>query len=180
LNRIGLIVVFFLVAAVRVFSGDVSYPDAEVLSSCISAGAPKAAKYGGNRIDGVIYVLPASEPTIGLANEGQVRGELHSASWEALKGPLQNLRNRTSKGWVLPKGISTAAFQIRAAEPPKGEFGYEHLYFSFWPPGYSTDMQSSVVRAFVGPTPHGATITCELSLRNGSWVVVNSWFTPYA
>jgi hypothetical protein len=180
LNRIGLIVVLSLAASGRVFPADVSYPDAEVLSSCIGAGAPKAATYGGNRIDGVIYVLPAGEATIGLANEGQVRGELRSANWEALRGPLQNLRNRTSKGWVLPKGISASAFRVEVAESPKGEFGYEHLYFSFWPPGYSADMQSSVVRAFVGPTPHGATITCELSLRNGSWVVVNSWFTPYA
>ena len=180
MNRLGLIVALSFTASGRVLPAEVSHPDAEVLSACISAAAPKAATYGGNGIDGVVYVLPAGEVTIGLSSDGQVRGELHSANWKILGGPFQDLRNRTSKGWVLPKGISAAAFRVEVAKPPTGEFGYEHLYFSFWPPGYSTDGQSSVVRAFVGPTPHGATITCELSMHKGAWIVVNSWFAPYA
>jgi hypothetical protein len=125
-------------------------------------------------------VLPGGEATVGLASEEQVRTELRGANWKTLSGLFQDLRNRTTKGWLLPKGISATEFRIEIAEPPKGEFGYEHLYFSFWPPGYSADVRSSVVRAFVGPTPHGATITCELSLRDGAWVVVNNWFSPYA
>lgn len=175
MNRVGLITVFLIAVYDRAYSADISFPDAEVLGACISAIAPKAAAYSVGSKDKLVYVLPSVEATDGFASEGQLFMDLRGANWEALSAPFQELRNRISKGWVPPKDISAAEFQVEVAKPPNSE----HLYFSFYPPGYSTDAQSSVVRALVGPTPHGASIACELSLQSGSWLVVHKWFVPY-
>lgn len=42
-------------------------------------------------------------------------------------------------------------------------------------PGYSAGGERAIVRAHVGPTSHGATVTALLELRDGRWVV--EWYS---
>jgi len=44
-------------------------------------------------------------------------------------------------------------------------------HFTAFAPGYSRDGSRAVVRAWIGPSPHGATITYRLDLRDGVWQV---------
>lgn len=47
-------------------------------------------------------------------------------------------------------------------------------WFEHYLPGYSSDGNEAVVRSFIGPTVHGATITASLVKSNNKWVV--KWF----
>ena len=69
---------------------------------------------------------------------------------------------------------------MRFSLPPSGENGYESVFYLFWPPGYSKTGDTALVRALVGPTCHGASITCQLEQAKGSWLVVKHWFSVFA
>lgn len=45
-------------------------------------------------------------------------------------------------------------------------------YVDVWLPGYSKDGQTAVLRAWFGPTPHGASATYMLAKKKGKWTIV--------
>jgi hypothetical protein len=53
------------------------------------------------------------------------------------------------------------------------EKAYPHSQCWFEPylPGFSTAGHSAIIRAFVGPTPHGATVTALLEKRGDQWII---------
>jgi hypothetical protein len=53
-------------------------------------------------------------------------------------------------------------------------------YVEPWLPGYSKDGETAVLRACVGPTPHGATTTYLLTKKRGRWTVVWRTVAYYA
>ncbi len=53
-------------------------------------------------------------------------------------------------------------------------------YFKSFAPGYSADGNTAIVRAWVGPSPHGATVTYLLRKKGENWVVVWREFAFYA
>lgn len=184
MHRIGCGAILVVTMCAHAHAARAPKPDAEVLSACIGATMSRVARstYPTER-DNVVYVLPDEEKYVAFLSEGQLRGDLHDpANWTTLRGLFQNLRDRAGKGWRPPKDIAVAGFHIRIAEPPirDGLFpSCDRLYYSFYPPGYSKDGRSSVVNAAFGPTPHGASVNCELSLQGGKWIVVNSWISIY-
>ena len=53
-------------------------------------------------------------------------------------------------------------------------------YFEAYAPGFSKNGQRAVVRAWVGPSPHGGTVTYALELRNDEWTVLWREYAFYA
>lgn len=153
--------------------------DSIVISACIRAIVPRATEYALKSKSDVVYVHPEGESSIGLVSEAQLHSDLDGADWDSLSGPIQMLRGRLSSGWSPPPLLAIEGFEVVLSNPPEGEFGHDHLHFLFWPPGYSSDQKVSVVRALFGPTPHGASATCEISFQDGKWLVVKKWFSVY-
>ena len=150
------------------------YPDAQVLSACIQAAVPEIAKRNSRPAGTLVYVAPKGEAALYFVSDGQVRSELKGADWAILSTPLNVLRSRTKEGWNPPKSMAVDGLNVVVSDPPQGQDVPEKpLYFKFWPPGYSEDLGTGIVRASFGPSPHGATVTCALAKRGESWVIVN-------
>lgn len=185
MHRIGWAAALLVAFCAHAHAARATKPDAEVLSACISATLSKAARssYPSKR-DNVVYVLPDEEKYAASLSDDQLRVDLRDpANWSTLRALFQNLRDRAGKGWRPPKNIAVSGFRIKIANPPLRDNlfpSFDHLYYSFYPPGYSADGRSSVVNTAFGPTPHGASANCELSLQDGKWIVVNSWISIYA
>jgi hypothetical protein len=184
MHRIGWVAVLLVAICAHAHAARAPKPDAEVLSACISATMSKVARITfPSKRDNVVYVLPDEEKYVAFLSDDQLRGDLHDpANWTTLRGLFQNLRERAGKSWRPPKHIAVSGFHIKIAKPPlRGNLfpSFDRLYYSFYPPGYAADGRSSVVNAAFGPTPHGASANCELSLQDGNWIVVNSWISIY-
>lgn len=176
----ALIILFLICSPVR--SSEREYPDAELLSACIQAVIPEISKRTAQRLGTFVYVAPKGASTLFFARDEQIRGELDGEDWAGLSTSLELLRNRTKAGWSPPESIFVEGLEIAVAERPKDKIRSTPgpLYFEFWPPGYSDDMSTGIVRAAFGPSVHGATATCRLAKHGDSWSVVNKWVTFYA
>jgi hypothetical protein len=173
------IILFLICTPAR--SSERKYPDSELLSACIQAVMPEISKRTTQWLGTSVYVAPKSVSTLFFVRDEQIRSELNWEDWAALSRSLELLRNRTKEGWSPPKSILVEGLDIVIAEPPKDKSSaIQPLYFAFWPPGYSDDMSTGVVRAAVGPSAHGATVTCQLTKHGDSWSIVNKWVTFYA
>jgi len=189
-RRIGWNSVLLVAVCGYAHAAPVPKADADVLSACMTATVYKVAAYGVNQRDDVIYVSPNESEGAETAKESAIQGDLHGAHLKKLSALFKALRDRAGKGWRPPKGLSVAGLQVKIEKPPwtgitlskDGTASFpdkEHVSFWFYPPGYSIDAKSAIAHAWVGPTPHGATVSCELTLRGHRWIVANSWFTPY-
>ena len=67
------------------------------------------------------------------------------------------------------------AYSALGAAHPKAR-GWVHAYL----PGYSKDGSRAIVRAGVGPSAHGATLTALLEKRGDKWVVKWHYIAFYA
>ena len=85
------------------------------------------------------------------------------------KGFRLNKRVTIKDLWVGPKdSLNLTTFK-----------GYKG-YFEAFAPGFSKDGERACVRAWVGPSSHGATVTYALELRKGIWKVLWREYSFYA
>jgi hypothetical protein len=105
------------------------------------------------------------------------------------------LKRNRGKGWdsipfsfqkfQLDPRVEIKDMELNRPLKPSGRLGQFEMYeeykgvFRAFAPGYSKDGQKAVVRAWVGPSAHGATVTYALELKNGKWTVLWREFSFY-
>ena len=126
--------------------------------------------------DQVVLQIKHPEGT-GILN--QTEGDIHDRKLDSEL--LSNLLERNNRiPFETPK-FSYKDFRldksvvIADVDDLEGKFHHVYrramAYFQAFVPGYSQDGQRAVFRAWIGPSPHGATITYRLDLVNGAWKV---------
>jgi len=147
--------------------------------------------------DGRSIVLSSRSATgTGMIESYQMRSDVGSALTipDDLEKDLLR-RNATSQGSsvVVSFGGSNLDSRITVAdlttgEPPAIErrppfserFPQARGWVEPWLPGYSKDGRRAIIRAWVGPSPHGASVTVLLERSGRSWVVRWSRIAHYA
>ena len=163
------------------YSLERDYPDAQVLSACMQAAIPEIGKRSSLLTGKLVYVAPKGASSLFFVSDAQLRGELDWENWATLSAPLEVLRRRAKEGWNPPQSIFIEGLDVMVSDPPKEKnTTSKSLYFVFWPPGYSDDLSTGIVRAAFGPSAHGATVTCAFAKRGDSWIIVNKWVAFYA
>ncbi len=123
----------------------------------------------------------------GLLSDGQLGIEFDGKRTDLIPAAIrEGLRSRNPNEPVSLRGFKSSSPKILVRDLSalerfrKSERNSEFKrtypnargYVKAWLPGYSTDGQTAVPRALLGPTPHTATATYMLTKKNGRWTVV--------
>jgi len=117
----------------------------------------------------------------GFLSDDQLRGESHDKKPYLIPADIRaDLRRRNPKEPVSLRGFKPSRTKILLRDLSGlkrfGEFERKHPdargYVEAWLPGYSKDGQTAVLRAWFGPTSHGATATYMLANKKGRWAIV--------
>ena len=96
---------------------------------------------------------------------------------------LQRRHSESSTGEIRRACFATQSFDRRIVvtdltpfvgvlgKPFRLSFGQARGWAMAWLPGYSADGQRAIVRAYVGPSAHGASLTALLERRSETWAV---------
>ena len=147
--------------------------DAQVLGACLDAVADELARNAaGSMISpprNTILILPNSRRADGFLADNQLESELSVSEWESAALLATAMRSRSaSAGPIL---VPSSLQPTRLLETSELSVEPKTPWVEFYRPGYSTDGRSALVRAHFGPTPHGATFTCLLTLELMRWTV---------
>lgn len=127
-----------------------------------------------------IVLAQKTAGTSGLLSDGQLNGESHDKEPYLIPADLRaDLRRRNPKEPVILSGFKPSSPKILLRDLSglrRDEFEEKYPdargYAEAWLPGFSKDGRTAVLRAYFGPTPHGATATYLLEKRDGRWTVV--------
>jgi hypothetical protein len=176
--RILLAAVILVLSLAVACAEDTAARDAAVLSACIGAVVPEIEEtIPGALTRNRIFILPVDEKHAMAMLRSQLPDDGH---WDIRILMLDSIIRRIGTGWTPPPAVEISGRVVQRRRPPSGEFGYEELNFSFWPPGYSPAGDDAMVHALFGPTAHGATATCALRFDDGTWQVVKHRVRFYA
>jgi len=106
-----------------------------------------------------------------LVLRNQVPGtyDCRRASWSSLK-----FDDRILVADLAP------VMQLDDFRPFRDRFSEARGWAIAWLPGYSSDGQRAIVRASIGPSAHGASVTALVELRGVAWVVTSLKLAWYA
>jgi hypothetical protein len=114
-------------------------------------------------------------------SDGQLDGERHDRKPHLIARDIRgSLRRRNpldpvSLGGYKPSSPKILVRDLSGLMGEFGEFSSKYAdargYVEAWLPGYSKDRQTAVLRAWFGPTAHGATVTYLLVKKKGKWTV---------
>jgi hypothetical protein len=134
---------------------------------------------GGGREDSSFYL-----------SDDQLDGERHDQKPHLILPDIRrNLRRRNpidpvSLGAFKPSSPKILVRDLSGLMGEFDEFSGKYAdargYVEAWLPGYSKDRQTAVLRAWFGPTAHGATVTYLLAKKKGKWTVVWRKVAHYA